>query len=144
MAGQFKSRLFKSRKATVREIDEELAFHLELLTQTYLRQRLSPEAARAAAIDRFGNVEQTSEECLVISMRAHPFLVVFKSFLLFVFLAGIMVRMLGSDPPIRTLGQLLIAVPILSWLLLYVSSLSPSSFRSKPGSASPLGLNESV
>jgi hypothetical protein len=144
MASRFKRRPFKSRKATAREIDEELEFHLELTTQAYLRQGLSAEDAKAAALSRFGNFERTSEECLAISMRAQPLLVVLKSFLLFVSLTGIIVRTLGSDSTIRTLGQLLIAVPILSWLLLYVRSLSPSNFRSKPDSASPLGLIESV
>jgi hypothetical protein len=144
MAGRFKSRVFKSRKAAAREIDDELGFHLELLTQTYLRKGLSPEDAQAAAVSRFGNFERTSKECLVISMRAHPLLIVLKSFLLLVFLVGIMVRILGSDSTIRTLGQLLIAVPILSRLLLYVRSLSPLSFSSKPDSPSTLRLNESV
>jgi hypothetical protein len=144
MAGRFKSRLFKSRKATALEIDDELGFHLELLTQAYQRQELSSEDAKDAALSRFGNIERTSEECLGISMRAQPLLVVLKSFLLFVLLAGIMVCTLGSDPTIRTLGQLLIAVPILSRLLLYVRTLTPSSFRSNTNSASPLGLNEGV
>lgn len=128
----------------MREIDEELGFHLELLTQAYLRQGLSAEDAKDAAVRRFGSVERTSKECLAISMPAHPLLVVLKSFLLLVFLTGIMVRMLGIDHATRTLGQLLIVVPILGRLLLYVRSLNPARFRSEPESASPLGLNESV
>lgn len=142
MAGLFRHRLFQRRKATAREIDEELRFHLELLTQAYLRQDLSAEEAKNAAVRRFGSVERTTDECLAISMRAHPLLVALKSFLILVFVAGIVVRMLGTDLNTRTLGQLLIAVPILSRLLLYVRSLNPSSFRSQPETASPLGLNE--
>jgi hypothetical protein len=143
MSGLFKRRLFKRSEGAAREIDEELRFHLELLTQAYLQQDTSVEEAKAAAERRLGNVERIKDQCLAISRRSHPVLVALKSFLLFMLLAGVVVRVLSTDLNIRTLGQLLIAVPILSGLLLYVRSLSPSSFLAKPETA-PLGLNETV
>ncbi|CAN5672755.1 hypothetical protein BH20ACI3_BH20ACI3_21500 [soil metagenome] len=129
---------------TAREIDEELRFHLELLTQEYLQQGMSVEEAKDAALRRFGNVECTKGQCLAISRRSRPFLVALKSFLILIFLAGVVVRIRSTDLDTRHLGGLLIAVPILSRLLLYARGLNPSTFLSKPETVSPLRLNDNV
>ena len=50
------------KAAVERELDEELAFHLELETEKYVRQGLSPEAARRRARLAFGGVERHKEE----------------------------------------------------------------------------------
>jgi hypothetical protein len=44
-----------------RDLDEEIAGHLEEATEDYVRQGLSPEQARRAAFRRFGGVTQTLE-----------------------------------------------------------------------------------
>ncbi len=131
-------------EGTTREIDEELRFHLEQLTQAYLQQDMSVEEAKGAAVRRFGNVERIKGQCLVIGRRSRPFLVALKSFLIFIFLAGVVVRIRSTDLNTRHLGELLIAVPILSRLFLYVRDLNPSTFLSKPETVSPLRLNEDV
>lgn len=140
----FKHRLFERSDGASREIDEELRFHLELLTHAYLQQEMSSEEAKDAAVRRFGNVERIKDQCLAISRQAHPLLVALKSFLILMFLTGIAVRTRSTDLDTRHLGDLLIAVPILSRLLIYVRGLNPSRFLSKPGTASPLRLNEDV
>ncbi|CAN5887400.1 hypothetical protein BH18ACI4_BH18ACI4_13240 [soil metagenome] len=139
-------RFFKSLESdgTAREIDKELRFHLELLTQEHLQLDMSVEEAKEAAIRRFGNVERIKDQCLAILKRAHPFLVALKFFLILIFLAGVVIRILSMDQNTRHLGDLLIAVPVLSRLFLYVRSLTPSSFLSKHETPSPLRLNESV
>ena len=139
-------RLFErfGNEQTTREIDEELRFHLELLTRAYLQQDMSPEEAKEAAVRRFGNVERTKGMCLAISRRSRPFVVALKSFLIFMLLAGVVVRIRSTDLDTRHLGGLLIAVPILSRLFLYVRDLNPSTFLSKPETGSPLRLNEDV
>ncbi len=139
-------RLFErfGNEETTREIDEELRFHLEQLTQAYLQQDMSLEEAKGAAVRRFGNVERIKGQCLVIGRRSRPFLVALKSFLIFIFLAGVVVRIRSTDLNTRHLGDLLIAVPILSRLFLYVRGLNPSSFRSKHETSSPLMLNENA
>jgi hypothetical protein len=144
IAGLLKRLLLKGSKTTAREIDEELRFHLELITQAYLKQNMPVEEAKNAAVRHFGNIERIKGECLVITRRSHPFLVALKSFLGFMFVAGVVVLILSTDLNTRHLGELLITVSILSCLLLYVRSLNPSSFLSKPETASPLGLNEDV
>lgn len=42
-----------------RELDEELASHLELATDEYLHQGLSPQEARRKAVLRLGGIEQS-------------------------------------------------------------------------------------
>lgn len=44
------------------ELDEELRYHLERQAQEYAARGLDPEAARHAALRRFGGVEQRKEE----------------------------------------------------------------------------------
>lgn len=50
------------RDAVERELDEELAFHLEMETRKNLRAGLSPEEARRQARVAFGGVERHKEE----------------------------------------------------------------------------------
>ncbi len=44
-----------------RDLDEELAFHIEMATEDNVRRGMSPEEARRAALVSFGGVEQTKE-----------------------------------------------------------------------------------
>ena len=46
-----------------RELDDELAYHIEQATQEYLAQGLSAREARTAALRRFGGVAQRREAC---------------------------------------------------------------------------------
>jgi predicted permease len=45
-----------------RELDEELAFHIEKETEENLRRGMAPQEARRAALVRFGGVAKTKEE----------------------------------------------------------------------------------
>jgi predicted permease len=55
------SALFR-RGAMQRDLDEELALHLELETEKLVDEGLSPEAARREAVRRFGGVQRHREE----------------------------------------------------------------------------------
>ncbi len=114
------------RKEVEREIDEELNFHLELLTERQLQQDISPEDARVVALRRFGDMRQIKDQCVAIRKRSSPFLLALKSFLAVVFLSGLLVRMLSTNLDIRHIGELLIALPVLTHLLLYVRAMGPS------------------
>ena len=46
-----------------REVDAELAFHLEQRTRDYVARGMTPEAARAAALERFGDVKGVRDDC---------------------------------------------------------------------------------
>ena len=45
------------------EVDDELAFHLEQRIRDYVARGMDPDAARAAALERFGNVEAVRRDC---------------------------------------------------------------------------------
>ena len=46
-----------------RELDEELAFHIERETQKHIANGISPAEARARAVARFGSVTVAADEC---------------------------------------------------------------------------------
>jgi predicted permease len=50
-------------RATKREIDDELRFHLEMLAAHHVAAGLSPEEAKRAARRRLGNVQGIREDC---------------------------------------------------------------------------------
>ena len=92
---------------------------------------------------RFGNIEQIRNQCLEISMRNRRGTRALKSFLILVFLTGVLVRVLGTEYHVTRMGTVLIALGLLGRLLLYVRSLNPSSFLAKDYDSSPLKLNDS-
>src|SRR6266550_9220870 len=122
--------LFKplNRAEIGREVEEELRLHLELLTEEHLQLDLTFEEARAAALKRFGDVEQIKDECVEISRRRHPLIRVLKSFLILVFLAGVLLRVFVAEYHIKHCADIMMAVGILGRLLLYARGLRPSSF----------------
>lgn len=54
-------RPFESAPQT--EVGDELAFHLEQRIRDYVAQGMDPAAARATALERFGNVTDVQREC---------------------------------------------------------------------------------
>ena len=129
---------------TKREIDEELRFHIDLLTEEHLLQNLCFEEAREAAFTRFGNIEQITDQCAQIKRRRHPVIRALKLFLVLVFLAGVVIRIFAPEYHVTRVGDILMAVGILGRLWLYVRSLVPSSFISKSEESSPLKLRDEV
>ena len=134
-------RRFDNQRAE-REIDEELRFHLELLTEALRQQDLSLDEARNAALKRFGNVDQIRDQCVEICRKNHPAIRALKFFLILVFLFGVLVRVFSPEFHVTHMGDILIAVGVLGRLLVYVRGLNPSSFLSQPETSSPLMLNE--
>lgn len=45
------------------EVDDELRFHLEQRIKAYIASGMSPEDARRAALERFGNLQSVRDEC---------------------------------------------------------------------------------
>src|SRR5580692_13201062 len=54
--------LFHRQKAD-EELEEELRDHLELKTQQYISQGMTPQEARRAALLEMGGIEKRKEEC---------------------------------------------------------------------------------
>jgi len=135
------SRLINSTSVE-REVEEELRLHLDLLTEKYIACGSSRTEAQGFAARRFGNVDQIRNQCLEISMRNSPQTRALKSFLILVFLTGVLVRVLGTEYHVTRMGTILIALGLLGRLLLYVRGLNPSRFFSKPDASSQLILSE--
>ena len=51
------------------EVDDELAFHIEMRTRALIAQGVPPEAARADAIARFGDIDRVNRTCREIGRR---------------------------------------------------------------------------
>ena len=129
---------------TRREIDEELRFHIDLLTDEHFRRSMSFEEAREAAFTRFGNIEQITDECAQIKRRHHPLIRALKLFLVLVFLSGVVIRIFAPEYHVTRVGDVLMAVGFLGRLWLYVRGLVPSSFITKSEESSPLRLRDEV
>src|SRR3954452_8536349 len=54
-----------------REVDEELSFHMEERIRDYIARGMSPEAARRAAAERFGDVARVRERCTSLLAAEH-------------------------------------------------------------------------
>ena len=108
-----------------REIDEELQLHLELLTEEHCRQNIPRDQAHIKALERFGNVDQIRDECLEIARRNQPLVLALKWFCGLVFVAGVLVRIYGTDYHVTRIGDLLMEVGALGRLLLYLRGKSP-------------------
>ena len=139
-------RLFNptGREAIEREVDEELRFHLDQLTEQHLQDADTLVEARASAMKRFGDFEQFKDECVEISKRRRPLLRALKSFLVLTFLTGLFVRIFATELHVDRAGQMLIFVGVLGRLFLYVRDLKPSVFHSTPDTSSPLHLNSTA
>jgi hypothetical protein len=138
------NRLFKpiDNEAIEREVDEELRFHLDLLTEDNLLKDMSLPEARDAALDRFGNLERIKDKCVEISKNSTPLIRALKFLMIGVFFAGVLIRVLSNQVQVTHVGDILILVAVLSRLLLYVRGWHPSGFRSTTQSSSPLRLIE--
>ncbi len=51
------------------DVDTELQFHLEMLTEKYVAEGMAPADARAQARRRFGDVNRVRTECLKVDQR---------------------------------------------------------------------------
>ena len=59
-------RLPPDRSSLARELDEEIAFHLETRIQRLIAGGMSPDAARAEALRQFGDIDAVRHDCLII------------------------------------------------------------------------------
>lgn len=126
------AKLFRNpyRKQIVFEVEDELQFHIEMLERKYVQDGMSAEAARAAALRRFGSLEKALKQCVDIRSRNSLRRRVLKASLIILGLIGLSIRMLSSEVNVDHLGNLLIMIAIAGRLLLYVRGLSPSTFLS--------------
>lgn len=133
-----------------REIEEELQFHVEMRTRDNIAAGMSPEEARKDALRRFGDFDHVNAECRNISSEKLMGGVNRKA------MRGIAWVMLGSGltlfltsevSTVRQVGQVLICIAVLWWLLLYLRATQPDQHRInqhlEAAQQMPLGLSTS-
>ena len=125
------------------EIEDELRFHLDLLTDEHCRQAMTPDEARSKAEERFGNFEQIRDECVEISTRNSLQTRALKWLLILIFLTGAVVHGLAIEYRVTRIGDLLMMIGLLGRLLVYVRGLHRSNFLSDATDKSPLKLSVS-
>jgi len=124
------------------EVDEELQFQLDLLTEELCRQDMPRDEAQTTALKRFGNLEQIRNECVKIRRRNHPVVSALKWVFAFVFVIGVLVRVFSLEFHLTRVGDILMAVGVLSRLLLYLRVMTPSRYFSQPDDSSLIKLND--
>ena len=125
------------------EVEAELQFHLDLLTEEHCRQNIPWEQAQATARERFGNVREIRDECIRIARRNHPAVLAMKWFFGFVFVTGVLVRVFSPEYHLTRVGGILMTVGVLSRVLLYLRGINPSKYVSKPDELALMKLNDS-
>lgn len=136
--------LFKSltHKQILFEVEDELQFHVEMLERKYVQDGMSPAAAKAAALRRFGSLEKAMKQCVNIRSRNTLLRRVLKVSLIILALAGLSIRTLGSEVNFIHLGDVLIMIAIAGRLFIYVRGLSPSTFLSGTDETCPSVVTE--
>ena len=122
------------------EVEQELQFHLDLLTEEHCRPDMSWEQAQAVALGRFGDFNEIRNECVRIARRHHPLVSALKWFFGIVFVTGVLIRIFGAEYHVVRVGNTLMAVGVLSRLLLYLRVMSP--LASKPDESILIKLND--
>ena len=60
---KLRARAFFAPRRVERDLDDELAFHIERETQKHIASGISPAEARSRAMARFGSVTVAADEC---------------------------------------------------------------------------------
>ena len=131
-----------NRKQIVFEVEDELQFHIEMLERKYIQDGMSPTAAKAAALRRFGSIEKAMKRCVDIRSRSSLVRRVLKTTLIILGLTGFAIRILSSERNFDHMGDILIMIAIAGRLLLYVRGLSPSTFLSGTNETCPSIVTE--
>jgi hypothetical protein len=139
-SGPFRS---LDNRRTRREIDEELQFHLDLLTEENYRQNIPWDEAQDRALNRFGNIEQIRDECLRIARRNQPAIWALKWFFGFVFVTGVLVHIFSTEYHVTRVGNILMEIGALARLLLYLRGRMPLRYVKGNDQPTTLELNGS-
>ena len=120
--------MLHNHRTTACEVEDELQFHIEMLERKYAQQGMSDAHARAAALQRFGNVERVKKQCVDISRRNSPLRRGLKILAIVIAVTGLVIQTLSSDYKVARIGGMLIMIAVFGRLLLYVRGLKPWSF----------------
>ena len=135
------------RGAFEREIEEELRFHLEMRKRDNIAAGMPEAEAESDALRRFGDFDHVSAECREIS---HEKLIggvnmkAMKGIAWVMLGCGLTLNLTSEIHTVRQMGQVLVCIAILWWLLLYLRATRPDQQRINQhldaAEQTPLGL----
>lgn len=109
-----------------REVEEELLFHLDLLTEKYIARGISRAEAEGFAARQFGNIQHIKVKCARIANRNRPYIRVMKSLMVLLLFSGMLVHFSADELAVRRIGDLMVAIAVLTRVLFYVRGLMPT------------------
>lgn len=119
-------------KAFERQIEEELRFHIEMRMRDNLAAGMSPEEAERDAVQRFGDFDHVSAECREICrerLMGGGIMKVMKGITWVMLGCGLTLILASQVHTVRQVGQVLVCIAILWWMLLYLLSTRPDQQR---------------
>ena len=138
------------RRAFAREVEAELHFHIEMQARDYERQGLKSEEALRKAALRFGDFSKIEKECIRIGFYNDTRTGAMKILFALAFILGVSLRIISSQVNVMHAADILMAIGVLGWLLLYcrrVTSFRPEREPLRIGIAEgfesrPVGFDE--
>lgn len=125
-----RSRLPVRGEPAVREIDDELRFHIELRARDNIESGMTPEDAVADALRRFGDFDQIRTTCEEIRKeRQAGFMKLVKGLIWIMLGCGLTLKFGSQLDTLRLVGHFLIMIAILWRLLIYLRELRPDQQR---------------
>lgn len=119
-------------EAFEREIEEELRFHIEMRMRDNIAAGMSPEEAERDALRRFGNLDRVRAECREISREwlvDGAMMKAMKGITGVMLGCGLTLFLTSGVHSVRQVGQVLVCIAILWWLLIYLRAAQPDQHR---------------
>lgn len=108
------------------EVEEELRFHLEMQAQELVCLGFTPDRAKAEAMRRFGDLAATRRQCLRVRRRNRATFRAARVLLILLLVFGFLTRVLVADRYVQHMGEILLAIGILGFLLIAVRIARPA------------------
>jgi len=116
------------RPSAEQEIDDELAFHIDMRISESIAAGMTPEDAKADALRRFGDLAKIRARCLAIDRQG---ITTAKHVLLRVLIVfGIVLRVSNLNAGVNVFGEMVVILGVLCSLLDVVRSRLPTRFHS--------------
>jgi hypothetical protein len=124
------SGLISRGDASIREVEEELRFHVEMRAHDNIAAGMSAEDAVADAMRRFGDFDHIRTACEDISKERQESLMKLAKGLLWIMLGcGLTLKLATQSPQLRLVGHFLTMIAVLWRLLIFLREIRPDQQR---------------
>jgi hypothetical protein len=131
--------------AAVREIEDELRFHIERRASDNIAAGMSPEDAVADAMRRFGDFDQIRAVCEEIRKeRLAGIMKVIKGGAWVILGCGLMLKMSSKILPFQNVGEFLILISLLWRLLIHLREIQTDRPRGLGYESPPLSIIHTI